>query len=139
MAEGRPHALDTWRVTTDDAEVAARVATLLGRPASAERRGGEPAHEVLTKAETVRVLMDGPDPVAARMILWSSRGMVHQCDGLEFLSPEEKKGKPCGYPPRLEGRKPAAREGRDPTPSTSLTFRIAAEPALGNFRFTTSP
>lgn len=30
LAEGRPQALDAWRVTTDDAEVAARIANLLG-------------------------------------------------------------------------------------------------------------
>ncbi|MYR61494.1 hypothetical protein GTY54_36545, partial [Streptomyces sp. SID625] len=135
VAEGLPQALDTWRVTTGDAEVAARVAGLLGgRPQPNE--GGEGlAHEVLTKAETVRVLLDGPGAVASHMVLWGSKGIVHRCDGLEFLSPEEKKGRPCGCPPLLADRKPAAREGRGPSPSISLTFRIAAEPALGEFRF----
>lgn len=72
------------------------------------------------------------------MILWGSKGITHQCDGLEFLSPEEKKGQPCGCPPVFEDRKVAAKEGRGPTPSISLTFRIAAEPALGEFHFMTS-
>ncbi|MFI8511599.1 hypothetical protein ACIGHB_10735 [Streptomyces sp. NPDC085460] len=138
LAEGRPHALDAWRVTTDDAEVAARVASLLGGQPQPNEGGGELAHEVLTKVETVRVLMDGPDAVAAHMILWGSKGILHQCDGLEFLSPEEKKGQPCGCPPRFEDRRLAAKEGRGPMPSINLTFRIAAEPGLGEFRFMTS-
>ncbi|MGW5116487.1 recombination directionality factor [Streptomyces noursei] len=137
LAEGRPQALNTWRFTTDDAEVAARVAALLGGQPQPNEGGGALAHEVLTNRERVRVLMDGPDAVAAHMILWGSKGIIHECDGLEFLSPEEKKGQPCGCPPRLEGRKMAARDGRGPTPSINLTFRIAAEPALGDFRFMT--
>ncbi|MGQ7750848.1 recombination directionality factor [Streptomyces sp. WC2508] len=138
LAEGRPQALDAWRVTTDDAEVAARIANLLGGQPQPNEGGGKLAHEVLTKVETVRVLMDGPDAVAAHMILWGSKGTIHQCDGLEFLSPEEKKGQPCGCPPVFEDRKVAAKEGRGPMPSINLTFRIAAEPALGEFHFMTS-
>ncbi|MFD9032092.1 hypothetical protein ACFVZW_13210 [Streptomyces sp. NPDC059567] len=80
-AEGCPQALDAWRVTTDDAEVAAPVAGLLGGQPQPNEGGGELAHEVLTKVETVRVLMDGPDAVAAHMVLWGSKGIVHQCDG----------------------------------------------------------
>lgn len=64
--------------------------------------------------------------------------MVHECDGSEFLSPEEKKGRPCGCPPLLEDRKLAARDGRGPTPSVAFTFRIAAAPTLGEFHFRTS-
>ncbi|MFJ9111083.1 hypothetical protein [Streptomyces sp. NPDC102283] len=138
LAEGRPQALDAWRVTTDDAEVAARIANLLGGQTQPNKGGGKPAHEVLTKVETVRVLMDGPNAVAAHMILWGSKGIIHQCDGFEFLSPEEKKGQPCRCPPVFEDRKVAAKEGRGPVPSINLTFRIAAEPALGEFHFMTS-
>ncbi|MFI5616201.1 hypothetical protein [Streptomyces sp. NPDC051567] len=47
------------------------------------------------------------------------------------------KGRPCGCPPLLEDRKLAARNGRGPTPSTDITFRIAAAPMLGTFRFMT--
>ena len=83
--------------------------------------------------------MDGSDAVTARMLLWSSKRVVHECDGSEFLSPEEKKGRPCGCPPPLlEDRKLAARDGRGPTPSVAFTFRIAAAPTLGEFHFRTS-
>ncbi|MFJ4939453.1 DUF6009 family protein [Streptomyces pseudovenezuelae] len=137
LSDGRPQALDTWRVTTDDAHVAARVADLLGGRTQPNEGGGSLAHEVLTTRESVRVLMDGPDAVAAHMRRWDSSGVAHECDGSEFLSPEGKKGQPCGCPPLLEDRKLAAREGHGPTPSTDLAFRIAAAPVLGEFHFTT--
>lgn len=63
--------------------------------------------------------------------------MVHECDGSEFLSPEEKKGQPCGCPSLLKDRKLAARDGRGPMPSVAFTFRIAAAPMLGEFHFRT--
>lgn len=73
LCEGRPQVLDAWRVTTDDAEVVARAVGFLGgRPRP--NAGGGLAHEVLTNRESVRVLLDGPDAVAARMVRWSSKG-----------------------------------------------------------------
>ncbi|MFI1937780.1 hypothetical protein ACH44C_11345 [Streptomyces purpureus] len=139
LSDGRPQALDAWRVTTDDADVAARVAGLLGgEPQPNGGGGGGPAYEVLTSRESVRVLLDGPDVVAAHMVLWGSRGIVHECDGMEFLSPEDKKGQPCGCPPLLADRKLAARNGRGPTPSVDINFQIAAAPKLGTFHFMTS-
>lgn len=82
--------------------------------------------------------MDGPDAVTARMLLWSSKGLTHDRDGSVFLSPQGKKGQPCGCHPRLEDKKLAAREGRGPVPSIDLAFRIAAAPMLGEFHFMTS-
>ncbi|MFJ3710153.1 hypothetical protein [Streptomyces sp. NPDC090053] len=136
LSEGRPQALDAWRVTTDDADVAARVAGLLGgEPQPNDGGGGGLAHEVLTSRDSVRVIVDGPDAVAAHMVLWSSKVIVHDCDGSRFLAPEEKKGQPCGCPPLLEDKRLAARDGRGPMPSIDLTFRIAAAPVLGKFHF----
>ncbi|MFF4390811.1 hypothetical protein ACFY0G_29105 [Streptomyces sp. NPDC001552] len=140
LSEGLPQALDAWRVTTDDADVAARVAGFLGgEPRPNEGTGGAGlAYEVLTSRESVRVLLAGPDAVAAHMVLWSSTGLIHHCDGVEFLSPEEKKGQPCGCPPLLEDRKLAARDKRGPAPSVDITFQIAAAPELGAFHFMTA-
>lgn len=139
LSEGLPQALEAWRVTTDDADVAARVAGFLGgEPRPNEGTGAGLAYEVLTSRESVRVLLDGPDAVAAHMVFWGSTGLIHHCDGVEFLSPEEKKGQPCGCPPLLEDRKLAARAMRGPTPSVDITFQIAAAPELGAFHFTTA-
>ncbi|MFJ2216714.1 hypothetical protein ACIQVO_35485 [Streptomyces sp. NPDC101062] len=140
LSEGRPQALDAWRVTTDEAEVAARVAGFLGgEPQPNEGTGGAGhAYEVLTSRESVRVLLNGPDAVAAHMVLRGSKGIIHECDGVEFLSPEGKKGQRCGCPPLLEDRKLAVRDSRGPTPSADITFQIAAAPGLGTFHFMTS-
>jgi hypothetical protein len=137
LSEGRPQALDAWRVTTDDAEVAARVAGFLGgEPRPNEGTGGVGlAYEVLTSRESVRVLLDGPAAVEARTVLRSSTGIAHECDGVEFLSPEEKKGQRCGCPPLLEDRKLAAKDSRGPMPTVDIIFQIAAAPRLGTFHF----
>ncbi|MFD5779965.1 hypothetical protein [Streptomyces sp. NPDC126933] len=139
LSESRPQALDAWRVTTDDADVAARVASLMGgEPQPNEGGGGSLAYEVLTSRESVRILLNGPAAVAARMVLWGSKGIIHECDGMEFLSPKEKKGQPCGCPPLLENRRLEAKNGRGPMPSIDITFRMAAAPVLGSFHFMTS-
>lgn len=139
LSEGRPQALDSWRVTTDDADVAARVASFLGgEPQPNEGGGGGLAYEVLTSRESVRILLDGHAAVAARMVLRGSKGIIHGCDGVEFLSPEERQGQPCGCPPLLEDGKLAARDGRGPMPSVDITFQIAAAPELGLFHFMTA-
>lgn len=132
-----PQALDTWRVTTDDAEMAARLADLHGGQPSPNDGEGEGAYEVLTARETVRVLVDGPGAVTARMVLWGSRGKIHECDGTVFLRPDKVRGQPCGCPPLFQDRKALAREGRGPQPVIALAFRLMAQPPLGNFRFRT--
>lgn len=137
LSDGRPEALDAWRVTTDDADVAARVAGLLGGVPQPNGGGGGNAHEVLTKRDSVRIIMDGPDAVSVRMLLWSNKKIVHECDGSQFLSPEEKRGQPCGCPPLFEDKRLAARDCLGPMPSIDLAFRIAAAPMLGEFHFMT--
>ncbi|WP_129767442.1 hypothetical protein [Streptomyces sp. L-9-10] len=138
IAEGnRPQALDTWRVTTDDAQVAARIADLHGGQLSPNGGSGKRAYEILTARESVRILMDGPDAVSARMVLWSSKGKIHECDGVVFLSPADVKGRPCGCPLLVEDRKALAKEGRGPQPTIELTFRLMAAPSLGKFQFHT--
>ncbi|MFD9489532.1 hypothetical protein [Streptomyces sp. NPDC059991] len=94
----RPQVLDTWRVTTDDAEVAARLADLHGGQPSPNEEGGEDAYEVLTARETIRTVVAGSDAVTARMVLWSSRGKIHERDGAVFVGPDKVRGQPCGCP-----------------------------------------
>lgn len=136
--EGRPHSLDAWRVTTDDVQVAARIAHFQGGEFTSNDGGGEHAYEVLTTRESVRILMDGPDAVSLRMVRWSMKRLVHECDGSVFLSPEKEKGQPCGCPPTLADRQALAKEGPGPAPSIEFAFRLAADPSLGEFHFLTS-
>ncbi|MDI3424353.1 recombination directionality factor, partial [Streptomyces luteolus] len=137
LVNGRPEALHTWRMTTDSVEVASRVTSLLGSQPQPDGVSGEQEHDILTERDSVRVILDGPDAVVTRMILRGHKGLIHECNGSEFLSPEKEKGQPCGCPPRLEDQKAAARTGRGPTPSIDITFRIAADSTLGEFQFLT--
>ncbi|MFE9404389.1 hypothetical protein ACFYNY_21900 [Streptomyces sp. NPDC006530] len=137
IAEGRPHSLDAWRVTTDDAQVAARIAHFQGGEFRSNDGGGQHAYEVLTTRESVRILMDGPDAVSLRMVRWSMNRLIHECDGSVFLSPEKEKGQPCGCPPMLEDRRASAKEGLGPAPSIEFVFRLAVDPSLGEFHFLT--
>ncbi|MFI2210449.1 hypothetical protein [Streptomyces sp. NPDC020141] len=135
MSEGLPRCLNAWRVTTNDAATATRIADLLGGEVQPNGADGGLAHEVLTTHESVRVLVDGPAALSSHLILWRGHDVAHHCDGVDFLSPEEKKGQPCGCPRLLQDRKNEARKGSGPSPSIDLIFRIAAAPTLGEFRF----
>jgi hypothetical protein len=69
------------------------------------------------------------------MKLWNRSKLVHHCDGVEFLSPDEKAGRPCGCPALFAQRKQAAKDYVGPSPSINITFRLADDPDLGSFRF----
>ncbi|MBO0654046.1 hypothetical protein J1792_15070 [Streptomyces triculaminicus] len=135
MAGNRPESLSAWRVTTGDPEVADAVAkTYGGRPEEWET-SAEDRLEVLTEADAMKIIIDGPQAIRSRMVLWGRQGPIHECDGVEFLSPEEDKGTPCGCPALLADRKAAAKTGRGPAPSVEVTFSLADQPDLGRFRF----
>ncbi|MEU9025949.1 hypothetical protein AB0D46_00075 [Streptomyces sp. NPDC048383] len=135
LSGSRPESLATWRVTTNDACVADRIAHLLGGQPQPNEGGGDHSEEVVTGRETVRILMDGPDAVTSRMLLHNGQRTVHECDGSQFLAPPQVKGRPCGCPPLLADRKAAAKSGRAPSPSIDFVFRIEADPSLGEFHF----
>jgi hypothetical protein len=134
--EGRtPVALEEWRVTTGDPEVAAEVFRLLGGESPREwDTQGEDNLEILTAADTVRIIVDGVHAVESDLKLWGMGGaIIHHCDGMEFLD-DDRKGQPCGCPDLLADRKADAKAGRGPKPDTRITFRLAAAPDLGKFR-----
>ncbi|MER7671034.1 hypothetical protein ABTY61_21580 [Kitasatospora sp. NPDC096128] len=84
--------------------------------------------------ETVRIVVDGPPAIQTRMRLFGYKGKVlHDCDGTRFLAPEAEAGKPCGCPGTFAEKRLAARSYRGPQPSISIRFKLAAEPALGEF------
>ncbi|WP_116210118.1 hypothetical protein [Streptomyces olivoreticuli] len=135
MAGNRPESLSTWRVTTGDPEVADAIAKAYGGSPEAWETSAEDGLEVVTEAESVKIIIDGTHTVRSRMVLWGRQGPIHECDGVEFLSPEEDRGQPCGCPALLADRKAAAKTGRGPAPSVEVTFRLASDPDLGRFRF----
>ncbi|WP_348534041.1 NUDIX domain-containing protein [Kitasatospora sp. MAA19] len=139
LAGNRPEALDTWRVTTATLDVATGVASLLGGEPAEWETTAEDSLEVLTDYDMVRIIVEGPSAIRARMLLFGYQGKVlHDCDGTRLLAPEANAGKPCGCPETFEERKLAAKSGRGPAPSICINFKLADEPALGRFRFVSS-
>lgn len=137
-AANRPISLPNWRVTTGDPDVADAVAAALGGESETWDTSGEDIYQVLTKSASVDVIVESGDAIDSRLILWGRSGPIHECDGARYLGPDEDKGQPCGCPPLLTERKAWAKTGRGPAPSISITFRLASNPTLGKFKFTSS-
>ncbi|MFJ7419765.1 hypothetical protein ACIQXD_14285 [Streptomyces uncialis] len=131
-----PEALSEWRITTGDMVVARSVAQLFGgEPIENEGSTSENFIDVFTERETVPVILDGPEAVYADLKLWNRNKLVHHCDGTKFLSPDEKKGQACHCPELFAERKAAAKDFMGPSPSITVTFRLADDPELGVFKF----
>ncbi|MFG3710108.1 hypothetical protein [Micromonospora sp. NPDC047730] len=141
---GRPSSLEKWRVTSGDPEVADRIVELFGSendqaPQSWETKG-EDNLEVFTTSEAVKVILDGPDALKQEMILWGrNNNAIRRCDGIEQKGVDKDdpaKGKGCECPQLLADRKDAAKKGTGCQPSITAYFRLADDPELGRFRFT---
>lgn len=135
QVNGRPAALEAWRVTTGDPDVADAIVSMLDgeKPQEWETKG-EDSLEVFTKTSSIEIILDGPSAIRSRMVLWGRSGAIRECDGVEQKGDDA--GKPCECPPTFQDRKDAAKSGRGCEPSISLYFRLAADPELGIFRFT---
>ncbi|WP_327254097.1 hypothetical protein [Streptomyces sp. NBC_01244] len=134
----KPVSLAKWRVTTGDPTVADAVAQLLGGSAEEYDPTKEQNLHVLTDADTVEVVIDGSRAIEDKLILWGRTGPIHECDGVAFLSPPERKGEPCGCPKLMTERKELARQGIGPAPAINITFRLAHDYELGKGRFIAS-
>ncbi|MFF4408105.1 hypothetical protein [Streptomyces sp. NPDC001404] len=136
--DGVPESLSEWRISTGDPDVAAAVAQLFGGTPVETDSTAENFIDVLTETPKVQVVIEGVSAIHSDMKLWNRSALIHHCDGVEFLSPDEDKGKPCGCPALMEDRKAAAKTFRGPKPSISVTFRLAEDYDLGRFKFVTS-
>ncbi|WP_282203919.1 recombination directionality factor [Kitasatospora fiedleri] len=132
----RPESLNEWRVTTGDPAVAARVAEILGGEVANWDTESEDNLEILTTSPSVEVVIDGSAAIQSDMRLYGSVGgePIHWCDGVEFLGPDEDRGKPCGCPELLADRKALAKTGRGPKPDIRVRFKLVDAPELGLFR-----
>ncbi|QAY26951.1 recombination directionality factor [Streptomyces phage Shawty] len=132
-----PVALTEWRFSTGEKTVADAVAQLFGgTPVENDESTSENFIDVFTEAKRVPVIIE-PDGIEADMKQWINGKLVHHCDGVEFLSPDEKKGQPCGCPSLFAERKAAAKDYQGPNPSITVYFRLADDPELGKFKFVT--
>ncbi|MFD8115439.1 recombination directionality factor [Streptomyces microflavus] len=134
---GIPVALAEWRVTTGDPDVADAIAQLMGGAAVETDSTSENFIEVLTERDKVKVVLSGPDAIQSDLKLWNGSALIHHCDGVEFISPDEDRGKACHCPALMEERKAAAKTKRGPAPSIAVTFRLAEDYDLGLFKLQT--
>lgn len=135
--KNKPMSLSEWRFTTDDPEVGNRIAELYG--GEVEEWDTEKTNnlQVLTPATSVDIVLDAPESLYARMVLWGRKGIIHACDGMYFLEGEDR-GQPCGCPPEFTARKAAAEKGTGPQPEITLKARLVADEDLGFFVWRTS-
>lgn len=135
----RPMALDAWRVTTGDPEVAEAVRRLFGGdPAQEWTTKGEDNLEVFTTAPRVKIVLDGPTALRQEMVLYGTKGPIRRCDGVEQIGTDAgdpAKGTPCACPASFADRKEAAKSGRGCQPSIGVFFTLADAPTLGKFKF----
>jgi hypothetical protein len=132
---GRPSALEKWRVTTGDPSVADRIQELLGgEPAQEWEAKGEDNLEIFTEAESVEIILENAGAIRSEMILWGRSGAIRKCDGVEQKGDDA--GTPCVCPSSFSDRKDAAKNGRGCEPSITIFFRLAEDPELGLFKFT---
>ncbi len=137
----RPVALSEWRVVSDDEDVADRVTELFGGEVDVSPdEEARDRYEVLTSAASVEIVIEAAGDLRSRMALYGNNGPIHVCDGAYFVAghpAEDKVGEPCGCPRSLADRKAEAKAGTGPKPDISLRFRLASDPDLGYFLFTT--
>lgn len=132
QVNGRPLALEEWRVTTGDPEVAKAVQDMLGGDDPQEwATQTEETLEVFTKSKTLEVVFDGPGAIRSGMVLWGRNGIIHQCDG-EVTT----EGTACPQAGKtVKERKEAAKAGHGCEPNIQVYFRLAEDPDLGKFKF----
>src|SRR5690606_16532569 len=123
--DGRPVAMEKWRITTGDADVAEKVASLYDakdEPPDWETKG-EDSIEVFTEHGAIDVILDGPNAIYSNMVLWSRNNKkIRSCDGVE--QHDENKS-PCACPSTIADRKQAAKDGVGCEPSIQIYFRLA--------------
>ncbi|WP_406737601.1 hypothetical protein OG365_07125 [Streptomyces sp. NBC_00853] len=134
---GIPVALGEWRVTTGDPEVADAIAQLMGGAPVETDSTSENFIEILTTTNKLKIVLSGSDAITSDLKLWNGSALIHHCDGVEFLSPDEDRGKPCRCPELMDDRKAAAKAKRGPAPAIAVTFRLAEDYDLGLFRLQT--
>lgn len=137
QVNNRPLSLDEWRVTTGDPEVAEIIGDKLGVETGPQEWAteGEDNLEVYTTSTEVDVILDGPSAIQTAMALWGRNGLIHKCDG-ETVSAGQGEGDPCPMAGKtVAERKDAAKAGYGCAPSIQVYFRLADEPELGKFKF----
>ena len=132
-----PVALQEWRVTTGDPDVADVVHDLLGGDEPQEwDANGEDNLEVFTAAKEVEILLAGPSALRQRMVMWGRQKMIYASDGETIVYPDERKGEPDPDADlSFQERKQKGQDGVGPVPQIEIYFKIVGQEDLGIFKF----
>ena len=137
QVDDKPVALQSWRVTTGDPEVADAIHETLGgeAPGTWDAKG-EDNLEVLTDADEVEVILEGSKPLRQAMVFYGRKGIVYVSDGETIVYPYERKGDADPQAGQsFQERKAASYEGTGADPRVEIFFRLASDPDLGVFKF----
>ncbi|WP_420882631.1 hypothetical protein [Streptomyces noursei] len=133
VCAGRPVALNTWRVTTSDMNVARCIAARFGGKPKWCGQEGDDMVEVTTDAASVDVVVDRLAAVEARMRIYDSDSFA-----LSASTQNERRFPPARESAR-EGAVPSRRTlstrvGQGLRPSILLEFQLAELPDAGKFQ-----
>jgi hypothetical protein len=128
--DGRPVALEAWRVTSGDPEVMKAVSKRFGGDVEKWETTTEHDHQVLTEANSLEVELIS---VQSNFALWGRGNKpIRICDG---ISQNDENKTPCACPSETKEHKEAARAGTACSPSIRALVRLSDDPELGMFRY----
>jgi hypothetical protein len=136
LVNGRMQILPSWLLTTSEAQVAVRIATLLGQELHVDRAGSEQLYTISSDHAEIDVLLDGPHVIQVLMLRRNGSNVLRNCNG--HVQRTLSGLKPCQCPPTLRGRWEVAKAGAGCEPLVQIAVRLAADPALGHFLLSTA-
>ena len=130
--DGRPVALENWRITSGDPTVMKTVAEAFGGEVEKWETTTEHDHQVLTEIDSLDVeLMN----VQSNFALWGRGNKpIRICDGMTQTDDNKSA---CACPSDTKEHKEAARAGTACSPSIRMLVRLKDHPDLGLFRYVT--
>ncbi len=136
LFNGCTRILPTWLLTTSDRDVAAQVSKLLDGKPHVDDDWLEECYQVLTGYAELAVLLDGPQAVRLQMLRRYRTGVPHSCG----CHPQQLPLGECRHhcPGSLKACREIAKTGRGCEPLVHITCRLAADPALGSFLFSSA-
>lgn len=140
---GQPVASSTIVFTTDDPEVATATAEAFGGEVQELDVDRGDDHRVVSDVTTVKLTLDNPQALRTRFALYGQAGLIFATDGQDILEGEDFAENTAGMPwttrPKtLESWKAGAKEGRQPRPDIKLKGKLADNPDLGYFQYSTT-
>ena len=135
LVNGSIRILPTWLLTTSNRDVAAHVARLLGGELNIDD-GVQQSYQVLTRNAELDVLLDGPQAILLRMLRRHGSTILRSCNTRTQQTSHGER--PCQCPVALKARWEIAKTGRGCEPLIHLTCRLADDPALGRFLFSSA-